>query len=49
MNLYHKNSKDLKQLYKFIRFEKNMWIFKNTFKIIKASEKIITNNEFRNK
>ena len=39
MNLYSKNLKDLKGLHRFIRFERIiferiMWIFKNTFKIV---------------
>jgi len=41
MDLYYKNLKDLKGFYRFIRFEKILWILKNTFKIIKVNEKII--------
>ena len=40
IDLYKKNLKDLKWLYRYIRFKRNMWIFKNIFKIIRVSEKI---------
>jgi len=39
MNLYHKILKDFKWLYKFLRFKRIMWIFKNTFKITRVGEK----------
>ena len=39
MNLYYKNLNDLKRFYKFIRFERTVWIFKNIFKIIRVGEK----------
>jgi len=45
MNLYYENLKDLKGLYKFIRFKKIFWIFKNTFKIIRINGKKITKND----
>jgi len=35
-DLYHKNLKDLKG---FIRFERTLWILKNTFKITRVNEK----------
>ena len=45
MDLYYKNLKDLKWLYRFIKFERIMWIFKNTFKTIRVSEKIRRNDQ----
>jgi len=39
MGLYYENLKDLKGRYRFIRFERIMWIFKNAFKIIRVGEK----------
>ena len=38
MDLYHKNLKDLKELYRFIIYERILLIFKNTFKITRVSE-----------
>ena len=39
MNLYHKNLKDLKILYRCIRFKRTLSIVKSIFKITRVSEK----------
>jgi len=45
IDLYNKNLKDLKWFYKFIRFKRIIWIFKNTFKITHVSGKNNKNDD----
>lgn len=39
INFYRKNLKDLNRLYKFVRFKRIVWVFKNISKITRISEK----------
>lgn len=45
MDLYHINLKNLRRFYKFTRFKRILWIFKNTIKIIRVSEKKTIRND----